>query len=358
METLKQWTKRYPGRVFWTGVAIIYAILFLVERILFVQGVVSHISIPAIDFEHDLRWGLFLFWVHVVYTLVSFRIVREDEWGAKIFFGWPYQGLDSGLAFVPLFIFRLRKETKLVVQEEYPDEPERIWKGDQTQIPEGMIPPLRIVTGVPNPEEQGFDEENPLETQMTLEPRFYVRFHIVDFLRFITVIGSLKEAVKQTEDTATAILQREFAKRTPASIIRDLEAINQVLTQEVNEVVGRWGLKIDEIKLESTDLGLTVNTALRNVPTSKLEKQVTIIQAEAEKQGIILKGEGIAQARKTFLGAEAVGYMDIALALGLPAGDLIKILQNEAARAALEKAVEVKIFGFGTVEKLVGLIPS
>lgn len=298
-----------------------------------------------------------MFWVHVLYTLISFRIVREDEWGAKIFLGWPYQNLSSGFTFVPLFIFRLRKETRLVIQREYPGEPKKIWKGDLTDIPEDMIPPLRIVSGAPNPEEEGFNKEDPLETQMTLEVRFYVRFCIVDFLRFITVIGSLKEAVRQTEDTATAILQREFAKRTPANIIRDLRAINEELTREVSEAVEKWGLSVNEIKIGSPDLGKTVNTALRDVPAERLRKLVAIIQAEAERQGTILKGEGIAKARRIFLGAEAVGYMDIALALGLREEDLIKIVQNEAARTALEKAVDVKIIGLGSIEKFVGLIP-
>jgi len=113
------------------------------------------IALYYIDTDKE-EWNRgFLFGSLVLfYTILSLRSVNEQKLGAIFFFGQPLFPVTYGLKFVPLGLFRLSVDTRLVIQDELPTNPELIWRGDENITPDlvekGFRPPIRITFGFIN----------------------------------------------------------------------------------------------------------------------------------------------------------------------------------------------------------------
>jgi len=313
----------------------------------------------------EWNWGWAAFFAQVLYILFSFRIVGPTEVGAKLFFGKPIQELSSGLTFAPLGIMSVTKETRLVIEEQYPDDPENVWKGDQNQMPAGKMPPIRVTHAQP-----AEPSDDPINRRMTTEVSIIVRYRIRGFIQFLTTIGSVKEARRQIRDIVVATVREELARKTPAQTLAEWGNINGILRAAIEKLVGvtasngtsSWGVDVENVRMEEVDLGRTVNEGLRNVPRADLDKKVTVTTAEGESEKRRLEGIGSATALQVLLEAKSIGYAKIAEALKLDKGSLI--LQVETAREAMEKSKYSLVAGsagmadiFNIVAAIQGILP-
>lgn len=287
--------------------------------------------------------GVLIGWV-----LASLRQIGPDKQGVLLLFGKPLKALGSGLHFVPFMVCTLCTETKLVIQEQYPDDPENVWKGDGDRLP-GMMTPIRVT-------HLGQDGADPLSRRMTTEVSLVVRFRIDDLLVFIQTIGSLAEAKKQIRDTVTAKAREELAQKTPAETLANWDKINACLKKEVEQLVGSWGVLVEDVRLEDVDMGHTVNRALRNVTSASLEKEKVKKEAEGERYRLEEEGEGQAKARLLLLQAEAKGTKALADKLGVTEGETLLALN--LLREALKQGNQVIISGNDGLADIIKMVKA
>ena len=329
---------------FWVIVFVLCGIFFGIEYFW-----LSKIATKV--FGAELNYGWAVFFGHLFYLIISLKQVGPAEIGAILLFGDPIREVGSGLAFVPKGICTLVKESAAVEQEQYPADPEKVWKGDSDKMPlDGkFVPPIRITHKPGTVEEVNAD---PLHKRMTTEVSIIVRFRIKKgyFITFLRTIVSIKEAKRQIRDTIIATTRKDFAKMTPAETLQKWEVVDKKLKGEVKILVKSWGVKVEDVRMEDLDLGRNVNTALRDVPKAALTKEKTIIDADGEKYKRTHEGMGTAEARRIFLEAEAVGYKKIAKELGITEGAFI--LAMESARTAMEKSQYSIVSGSGGMKDI------
>lgn len=282
------------------------------------------------------------------WLLASIRKIGPTEQGVTLFFGRPIKNVPSGLVFVPWGICSLIKETRLVRQQQYPDDPEKVWKGDGP-VPEGMMAPIRVV-------HFGKDGEDSLSRRITSEASIIVRYQIDDLKVFIQKIGSVKEAERQLRDAITAKVREDLAKKTPAETLAEWGAINDVLKTHVEAMVSSWGVTVEDVRLEEVDLGKTVNSALRNVPAAELEKQARATRAEAKRIELEKEGRGNAKAAQLLLEAQAKGSKALAEELKIEEGEII--LAMRVLEQALKAGNQVIISGNGGLGDLITMAKS
>lgn len=341
----------------WIGVLSVYALLSVLALVLINKKI-------SIDSKNQWNWGWTILSIEFLHFSLSFRTVGPKSLGAVLLFGRPLYQVKSGLVYVPFMICQLAKETKLVIKEQFPAEPELVDKsGDDTKlIKDGFVKPIRVTTAskdmISSTDKERIKDflNHPLNEIMTLEPSVVVRFQIRndDFISFLTNIGSIEHAVSQMRDTVDSVLNIEFPKRTPSLIILDKEEINSKLKEKIEILVGEkdtdskesWGINVLNVQIADLDLSKTINESLRDVADSQLKKTASIIKAEGDKKSRELAGEaekkfetdkgaGVANARLSFLEAESKGFEKIA-----------KVAETEEGKlAVIAKATEQGLKG-------------
>lgn len=317
---------------FWQIAIAIYALLFLVEF----WAIVNQYSTEILG--EIWNWGEVFFLTHVLYTVASLRVIGPTELGAILFFGKPITEVRSGLVFVPRFICRLQKETALVIQKELPADPEHIFRNeDKEKVPEGFFPPIRIPFGHPGsklpPDFEPAGENDPLDVRVTAETVIIIRVRITkgSYITLLTNIGSVEEAIRQIRDTAVAMAFREFAKVTPAVVMKNLERYNKMLETEIQELVTTdWGLSLGGAQIKLINFHRELNTAIGEVSIATLKGKATVISAEAERQKRELHGKGDAAAELAVLTNRTTGLAGMTKGLGIGAEIVISA---ETARA-------------------------
>lgn len=320
-----------------------------------------------------------------LYTIASFRVVGPQELGAVLLFGKPLYEVSPGLVFVPFGICQLVKESALVIEAEFPADPEKIDKsGDDTRRDPNLVQPIRVPTASPQSVDAAHQnqlaryEHDSLNHRMVTEVRFYTRYQIYRgwFIQFLQTIGSLEEANRQLRDTSEGILKVEFSKRTPPMIVAEQAEINDAMLEAAEILVGekprpgitfdpnaRWALNIRDMRITDIDFSKSVHESLRNVPVAAATKQKTIIDAEAalekkrreavgENVFETEKGAGLASARQAYLAAEAVGLEAIAKSARTKAGK--EALRYKTTEAAIKDNTKVVITPPGGIGNILG----
>lgn len=303
-------------------------------------------------FGLNWNWGWFAFWVQSAYCLASLRQVGPSDTGVNLLFGKPIQKVNSGLVFVPIGIFQLRVITRIVREKEYPD-PERVWRGDGP-LPEGKIPPIRVIQGQKAKVKTEQEEKDPLERRMTTEISAIVRYRVADFMTFIQTIGTLEELDRTIEDLLLATLREDLAQKSTAETLKTWGKINQKLEQQTKDLVSSWGVEVQTVRLKEVDVGHSVNSSLRDLIVAGLNRKTTIINATAEKRKKELEGEGLAWARRVLLEAEGFGYQKIAKELGVEEGQLV--LFAETVRKLTENSNYTLISGAEGIANLFSVV--
>lgn len=305
-------------RLFWNIVAISYSVVLIAS--IFIGLIYPTTTIAGIRWN----WGLAMFLALVLYTIASFRKIGPTELGARLFFGRPIDQVSSGFVLVPFGIFSLEIAPAIFIQEELPSDPEHIFRGEGP-IPEGKFPPIRIPFGLPTEE-----NDDPYDHRMTQEVVPFITWRIVDFVKFLTTIGSVKDAKKQMEDTAVAMLTEAFAKITPAIALKEMEAHSQKLNESINKIVNGWGVELKSARIKAINFNHELNTAILGIPQATVKAKAEIITAEATKKKMILAGQGKGDAEKAELSGRSAGIKKMMEELNLPAH---AILATETARA-------------------------
>jgi len=156
----------------------------------------------------------------------------------------------------------------------------------------------------------------------------------VDFLIYYRVISAADSVLKvqNFEGAATGIgtttLRAVIGDILLDEVLSKRETINQILRTKLDEVTGRWGVKITNVEIREIlppkqvqDAMILQMSAERNrraliteadgkkqaaITIAEGEKQAAILRAEGDKQAAILRAEGERQA--TILRAEGYSY--------------------------------------------------
>ena len=274
--------------------------------------------IPGFIFKNPWWFGSGAYAV-ILWVLASIRIVQLDELGFVSFFGSPIKELTGGPVFVPRFLCMLEKVTANIINVEFPDEPENVFKGpdDQFDHASGQKRPIRITAGVgaapKDADTVGVIIHKPLETQMTAEVQIFVRWRVKSPASFIRNIGTIAEANKQLRDTCERVLIELAGKRTMGKIVKDTAKINKALFEGLVEIMARggWGAELEDVGMKEPDLTHELNQKLADVAESRAEAAAKANRAVGKKAELVLTGEGEAQAALDLLKARADGMQAI-----------------------------------------------
>lgn len=317
--------------------------------------------------------------VALAWLILSLKRVDTEECAGITFFGSPVWMTGPGLKLIPWGLLEITYLPGTVNQEQFPAEPELIFKGPDDQLlPEKsivingeqvtrqMVRPIRVTTAGPDPKRKRgaaklrngnrdtHDEEyedklerDILDSRMALEISFFVRWRILSKCIFDFIInagGDVEEANKQMRDAGEQLFAEEFATRTPGVIIQDFAAIRGALENAIKKRVVGWGVEIIQVGWTSPDLGITVSQALRDIPANKARAIATRVRARADAYNVTknLEGEGEglkAQARK--LGVTGADVLAARVAHdSIGKGDVILGTEGLAQVFGLIKAVK------------------
>lgn len=313
------------------------------------------------EFDTLLSWGGVLVTLQLVHFFTSLQYVQADELGAVMFYGLPVKRV-SGLTVVPRGIFNLVKLPKKLNQIQFPSDPEKVWKATDEKyfaLPkeeqEKYVLPIRALTAAPS-QSSG---SSILDSQMTIEVTFYVKWTVEQFWVFLIRIASIEELERQLRDSGERVLIQEIASRTPQKVQQQLKEINEALGRELERITQDSGITIDEAAMLSPDLTHGVNAALRDITVKKAEAAQAVIEAEgqskaterkaaAEKIKLTLEGDGAAAAKLADAKALAKG----AKALGLTPAQIAEL---EKARAFANGNATVIVDGGKGASSLTGI---
>ncbi len=304
------------------AVALIPGIALIVTMI--VQGLTSWKTNPY-------EWGFLI--LFLAYLSVSIRKVEAGLRGGIFVFENPARETDSGWFFVPWGISRLDTMPAYTSQDQFPSNPEKVSKrDDDLGLLEGEFRPIRAMTAGSKEE----DGDDPLNTRLTLEVTFAVRWRLREegfFDLYIRIPGrswedKLVSIRQQMRDTGETELLEEIADRAPFRVNSEMELVNDNLKTELQRAVLEWGIEIEEARMQAPDFPHKVNVALARIAESRANRQATETDAQAEKVRLTLIGEGEAAAmkaraegRKRELAAEGEGLQLAAAALGMSGED-------------------------------------
>lgn len=264
--------------------------------------------------KEDWDWGLALFLSLILYTITSVRKLGPTEQGVRVFFGRPVDQVSSGFVLIPFGLFELEIFPRGIIQNEFPDNPENIYRGkdgDHGIIPPGMKPPIRIPFGQPGQQGDSVLDRDPLNQRLIEEVVPVVRWSIKDCILFLTSGLTVEKAAAQMEDLCVATLSREFGKLTPAQVTADYQTHNNTLTSELQEAVTTWGVAIESGKVKVINFSHDLNKAIQTIAEQTAKGKARTIEAEGLKQAAIRAGEGAGAAEKAVLKGRTDGLEDM-----------------------------------------------
>lgn len=274
-----------------------------------------------------IQWGVVA--VLIAYWATSWRPVQTGDNGGIMVLEQPVKEVGPGWYFVPRFIMELETMPAHTEQDQFPADPEKVSKRPDEQ---GLLPgeyrPIRAMTAGARTE----DGEDPLNTRLALEVTFAVRWRLPRegfFDLFVNIPGEhwpQKAAMirQQMRDTGETELLEEISQMTPYEVVKEQKKINDRLKDQLSKAVKTWGIVIEEARMQAPDFSHEVNTALSDIAVARARKQATITTAEAEKQRLILEGEGtataqvkLAEATRHEIALKGKGQREAADALGI-----------------------------------------
>lgn len=280
----------------------------------------------------EWNWGLAMFLAIILYTVASIRKLGPAEQGVRIFFGRPVDQVPSGFVFIPGGLFELSILPRSIIQNEFPDNPENIYRsedGDHGIVPPGMKPPIRIPFGQPGVQTESVLDRDPLNQRLIEEVVPVVRWSIKDCITFLTTIETVEKASVQMEDLCVATLSREFGKVTPAEVTANYQKYNDTLTDDLQNAVKTWGITIESAKIKVINFSHDLNKAIQRIAEKTAKGKALTIKAEGLKKSAILKGEGDGAAEKAVLDGRTAGLKNMVSELGI---DGAAVLAAETAR--------------------------
>jgi len=128
---------------------------------------------------------------------------------------------------------------------------------------------------------------------------FLIYWKVVDPVASVIQVGNFAGA---SQGIATTTLRAVIGDIPLDDVLAKREQINQVLRVKLDEVTGRWGVKVTTVEIREILPPKEVQNAMNRQLAAERERRATVTQAEGERQAIILRAEGDRQA--TILRAE------------------------------------------------------
>ncbi len=195
-------------------------------------------------------------------------------------------------------------ETRLVIQDELPAEPEKIYRGSEGDklgrtVPKelqllGMKPPIRVTFSDSNEESviEKIKKDDPYDRRLTAEVVPVIRWRIDNFVVFLKTIGSVGSARKQMEDTCVKTFTEFLTKVSPAVALLRIKEFSAKLQEEIEKLVQSWGIEIENAQIKAINFSQTLNAAVQDVVVKEREKQAAILEGQGlgGKEEAVLKG--------------------------------------------------------------------
>jgi regulator of protease activity HflC (stomatin/prohibitin superfamily) len=128
---------------------------------------------------------------------------------------------------------------------------------------------------------------------------FLIYWKVVDPVASVIQVGNFAGA---SQGIATTTLRAVIGDILLDDVLAKREQINQVLRIKLDEVTGRWGVKVTTVEIREILPPREVQNAMNRQLAAERERRATVTQAEGDKQATILRAEGDRQA--TILRAE------------------------------------------------------
>lgn len=287
------------------------------------------------------------------HLLASFRVVGAKELGVLLLFNKPLYPVDSGLRFVPWLICSLVRETRLVIEDELPANPEkihRVARGEPEFVPaelseKGYRPPLRVTFA--SNHEKGTEDDvspDPLKERITAEVPGIVRWQIVDLMVFLIEIGDIENARAQMGDVYESVITLEMGQVTAAEAVQNRGARDEAVKKELEKSTIGWGVKIFTASIKQIIFSHEFNTILQKIP-----------QAQAQRRADMLEGEGLGLREKGILSGRTAGLKEMQKELGINSE---AILASETARDVASKVDTLVAVGQGGMADLMGIVTA
>ena len=156
----------------------------------------------------------------------------------------------------------------------------------------------------------------------------FVRYHIVDPLKFYQSVGTVQRANNQLASVLSSALRRVLGEATLPQIVRDQRAELMVKIRDlVNGEGARLGVAVNDVRIRRADLPRELSEKVfsrmqterareaaeyraqgseqAQTITANADREAVVIRAEAQRQADTLRGTGEAERNRIF--AEAFG---------------------------------------------------
>lgn len=249
--------------------------------------------------------------VVVIWYVLGFQIIREDERGVRVILGDPQSVVNSGLRWVPfLFGKFLRYPTGIV---------ELNFKRAGIISRKGKLPP----------NQDGTQEERVFGTaNIGVDISFRFRWpHLnQDLINCVRLLPSPQDLPALTSIFEEPVLdhvrnsggkkiwvelardRKGFAKEIQESFKGKIESDNEENNRNKNDegnIIKDSHIEDPVVAISHIDVPQALLDSLTAEEIAQQEKSAVVIKAQAEKEKLVLEGQGKAEARKTFI--DAVG---------------------------------------------------
>ena len=277
--------------------------------------------------------------INAVYLRKSYTVVPLDKVGAMTLFGGASIGdVVAGWYFTPLWIVKIKQGRGTAVQDELPDEPQNIFRGDGP-MPQDKVPPIRIKFGPPpaNPTDP-IDialQLDPYNKEMVTEVVPVVAWYISRPTTFFTKIGTEENCRKMLADLTVSTFGDEFAKVTPAKAALTLKKTSAEMMAELVTKTATWGITIDEAFIKPFIFSHSLNLAVEGTSIADLDATALVSKTTGEAKAIRINAS--ARAEELIRTGRAKGHKTTG-----PDGDVWEITEliPDANIRVLSQAIE------------------
>lgn len=156
----------------------------------------------------------------------------------------------------------------------------------------------------------------------------FVRYHIVDPLKFYQSVGTVQRANNQLASVLNSALRRVLGEATLPQIVREQRAALTIrIRDQVNTEAARLGVAVNDVRIRRVDLPKEISEKVfsrmqterareaaeyraqgseqAQTITANADRQVVVLRAEAQRHADTLRGTGDAERNRIF--AEAYG---------------------------------------------------
>ncbi len=166
----------------------------------------------------------------------------------------------------------------------------------------------------------------------------------MDFVIYFRIVPEEAEkAVLSVENVESAVINLAVASlravigaTTLASALSEREKIRDTLQVRLDEVTGRWGVKVSQVEINEVDPPPGVKAAMEREKSAEAIKTADITESEGQRQAEINRAEGDKQA--AILKAEGLRQSEILQAEG---DQQAAVLRAEGFSIALDKIYQV-----------------